>query len=148
MSCCEIIPNLWLGNIKSAQNNNFFEKYNIQIVINCSKDIPFFSNYTTNIRISINDNLEDSEIDKMYTYLNNSSNLINKNLLLNNGVLVHCFAGKQRSACIIAAYLIKYCNMSLKDSIQAIKSKRLICFTPQINFLKSLKKYYQDIHSS
>ena len=49
MSCCEIIPNLWLGNIKSAQNNNFFEKYNIQIVLNCSTDIPFFSNYTTNI---------------------------------------------------------------------------------------------------
>ena len=42
MSVCEVIPGLWLGNIKIAQNLSFFENNNIHCVINCSKDIPFF----------------------------------------------------------------------------------------------------------
>jgi dual specificity phosphatase 12 len=148
MACCEIIPNLWLGNIKIAQNNNFFEKYNIDCVINCSTDIPFYSNYTDNIRISINDNLKSSEIDKMYSYLDKASDIINKYLLLNKKILVHCYAGKQRSACVIAAFLIKYAGMTLKNSIIAIKSKRLISFTPDINFLESLKRFNNDLLSN
>lgn len=147
MACCEIIPNLWLGNIKIAQNNTFFEKYNIDCVINCSNDIPFYSNYTTNIRIAVNDNLKSSEIDKMYSYLHKACDIINKYLSLNKKILVHCYAGKQRSACVIAAFLIKYADMTLKNSIIAIKSKRLISFTPNINFLDALKKFNTDLRS-
>ena len=147
MACCEIIPNLWLGNIKIAQNNTFFEKYNIDCVINCSNDIPFYSNYTKNIRIAVNDNLKSSEIDKMYSYLHKACDIINKYLSLNKKILVHCYAGKQRSACVIAAFLIKYADMTLKKSIIAIKSKRLISFTPNINFLDALKKFNTDLIS-
>lgn len=145
MACCEIIPNLWLGNIKIAKNNNFFENFNIDCVINCTKDIPFYSNYTTNIRISVDDNLLSSEIEKMYQYLDKSSDLIYKYLNDDKNILVHCYAGKQRSACVIAAFLIKYSNMSLNDVITSIRSKRLISFTPSINFLKALKNFQKNI---
>ena len=78
---------------------------------------------------------------------NNSVNLpfLNKFLSKNKNVLVHCYAGKQRSACVISAYLLKYTHMTPKDTILAIKSKRLITFTPKINFDKAIKKYYQYI---
>ena len=46
--------------------------------------------------------------------------------LKNNGILVHCYAGKQRSACVIVGYLMKYGNLSMKNAILAVKSKRLV----------------------
>tara|TARA_Y100000385_G_scaffold291870_2_gene373404 strand:+ start:7486 stop:7932 length:447 start_codon:yes stop_codon:yes gene_type:complete len=145
MAVCEILPHLWLGDIRSAKNKIFFDDNNIEIVINCTKDIPFFSNYTTNIRISINDNLEEEEIDKFYLYIDKAVNLINKELLNFKNILVHCYAGKQRSASIISCYLMKYANMSLKESIESVKSKRSVAFTPGINFSKSLLQFEKDL---
>jgi len=141
MAVCEILPNLWLGNINIARNSIFFTKNNIKIVFNCSKDINFFSNYTENIRIPIDDNLKKTEIKKMYDYLDKAADLINTKLSNNEGVLVHCYAGKQRSATIIAAFLMKYGKLKSLDAIQSIKSKRLIAFTPLINFKQALFKY-------
>ena len=145
MAVCEILPLLWLGDIRSAKNKSFFDDNNIEIVINCTKDISFFSNYTKNIRISVNDNLEEEEIDKFYLYIDKGVDLINKEILNFKNILVHCYAGKQRSASIISCYLMKYGNMSLKESIESIKSKRSVAFTPEINFIKSLLQFEKDL---
>jgi protein-tyrosine phosphatase len=148
MSVCEILSNLWLGNIVSAKNSRFFIENNINVVVNCSKDIPFYHNNTKNYRISIHDNLEEEEINKFYDYLNKIIPLIHDHLLNNDKILVHCYAGKQRSASIICCYLMKYGNMTLKQSIESIKSKRLIAFTPYINFKDALIKYETLINNS
>ena len=141
MSVCEILPNLWLGNENIAKSNLFFKRNNINIVVNCSKDIPFYSNYTQNIRIPVDDNLEDIEIDKLYNYLDKAANLMETCLSNNEGILVHCYAGKQRSATVIASYLMKYGNLKTNDAILSIKSKRLVAFTPKVNFKTALIKY-------
>lgn len=146
MSVCEVIPGLWLGNIKIAQNLHFFETNNIHCVLNCSKDIPFFCDKCENIRISVDDNLKIEEIDKLYEYFDKAADFINSKLLNNKNILVHCYAGKQRSASIIIVYLMKYCDLSLKNSIIVLKSKREIVFTPTINFKKSLLKYEKKIN--
>jgi len=140
------MPGLWLGNIKIAQNLSFFETNNIHCVINCSKDIPFYCNKCENIRISVNDDLKISEINKLYEYFDKAADFINSRLLDNKNILVHCYAGKQRSASIIVVYLMKYCDLSLKNSIIVLKSKREIVFTPTINFRKSLLKYEKKIN--
>lgn len=147
MSVCEILPNLWLGSIIIAKNNEFFQDHDIDIVINCSTDIPFYSNYTKNIRVKVNDNEEESEINKMTQYLNVMSDFICKNLQLHKKILVHCYAGKQRSATIIAAYLMKYASMKLDDAIASIKSKRPNAFSPKANFQQSLDEYAELLRS-
>ena len=141
MSVCEIIPGLWLGNINIAKNNEFFTIYSITTIINCTKDIPFYSNYTKNVRISVNDDLQKHEVDRMFDYLDTACDLIHEKLLNCESILVHCFAGKQRSATLVCAYLMKYGNMSLGVAIQSIKSKRDVIFTPTINFKNALLKY-------
>jgi len=145
MSVCEIVSNLWLGNILVAKNKMFFDENNIDYVINCTKDVPFYSNYTQNVRISVDDNLKSNEINTMYKYLNRAADFIHNKLQDNKTILVHCYAGKQRSASIICGYLMKYCNMKCKDAITAIKSKRLIAFTPAINFQQALYKFEKDL---
>ena len=43
----EIIPNLWLGNILDSRNKTFMK--DIDVVINCSKNIPFYSKFVTSL---------------------------------------------------------------------------------------------------
>ena len=58
----------------------------------------------------------------MYQYLDKGSDLINSTIDRNEGVLVHCFAGKQRSATLIAAFLMKYANRQGAFFISKVKT--------------------------
>ena len=78
----EIIPNLWLGNILDSRNKTFMK--DIDVVINCSKNIPFYSKTAKNVRIKVDDDLQKEEIINMYKYLDNATELIHKFLLENN----------------------------------------------------------------
>ena len=139
----EIIPNLWIGNILNSKNKEFLS--NIDIVINCSKNIIFSSDKTKNLRVPIDDNLEKKEIVNLYKYLDPITKYIQKNLLSGKRILVHCYAGKQRSASVICAYLIKYLKISYKEASEYMKSKRMIVFTPLPNFDGALKLFEKSI---
>ena len=59
ISVNEIIPGLWLGNSKAALDINFLKQNKIDLIINCTPNIPFISN-NINIetyRIPVNDSL-------------------------------------------------------------------------------------------
>ena len=67
--------------------------------------------------------------------------IMNKYTKQNYNILVHCYAGIQRSPSIIAAYLIRYYNFSMYEAINYIKQKKNKTFYPKINFYNSLNKY-------
>ena len=54
-------------------------------------------------------------------------------------ILVHCREGVSRSATLVLAYLIKYQDMSLKDALTHVRSKREI--SPNAGFLKQLIQF-------
>jgi hypothetical protein len=143
MTANEIIPNLWLGNIKDSQDTLFIKS--MDIIINCTKDLPFQDDTKICIRISIEDNLEAIEIANLYKYLDKVSSYINKHLMSGNTILVHCFAGKQRSASIVCAYLMRYCGLTLSNATQLLQTKRIIVFTPLCNFESALKIFESKI---
>jgi len=145
MAVCEILPNLWLGNLKAAHSEEFLTNHNITLVVNCSRDIPFFSNTTKNVRISVNDNLKKNEIQRLYNYFSKAVDVIHDNLNDMQTILVHCYAGRQRSASIIAAYLMKYADMRYEEAINIIKSKRAVAFMPGINFEDALIQFQKDL---
>tara|TARA_B100001094_G_scaffold294892_1_gene315838 strand:+ start:141 stop:578 length:438 start_codon:yes stop_codon:yes gene_type:complete len=141
----EILNGLWLGNILDTKNPEFMK--NIDVVINASTDIPFTSDKSKNIRIKVKDNLEKEEISKMYNYLDNISKYIYDCLMENKIIFVHCYAGKQRSATIICAYLMKYLNLSYKESSDLMKTKRIVVFTPLPNFDSALRLYEDKLRN-
>ncbi len=145
MKVKEIIPGLWLGDKDISMNKQFFKDNDINIVINCSKDLPFINLDVEKVRLKIHDNLENEEIINMYNNLNYITKYINDNLLLCRNILVHCYAGKQRSATVIAAYLLLYGRMKLEMVIDLIKCKKSDVFTPTTNFISSLKLFSKDI---
>ena len=59
-------------------------------------------------------------------------------------VLVHCFAGKSRSATFWLAYLMSKKNIVLADAFALLKEKRPI-IEPNIGFLVQLKAYEKTL---
>ena len=141
----EILPDLWIGNSKCIENMMFLSENEFQCIINCTKDIHFNNNYTEaeQIRLAVDDNpntnLYDNNID-MYNKLIDIITYIHRYLCQNKSVLIYCSAGKQRSATVAAAYIIKYGKVTSKQAVEYIKSKRSECFNPRVNFYLCLQK--------
>lgn len=141
----EIIPNLWIGDKTDAHNMRFISEFDIKLIVNCTKNIAFNTKYMhQKIRINVDDkDSSDSIIEnkKMYHCLIDLINTIHIYLQRNQAILVHCYAGAQRSAAVVAAYLIKYGKIDYRTAVKYIQSKRVKCFNPSINFGPALLRY-------
>lgn len=146
----EIVPNLHLGGIKAL--DNYKNDYNTEsLIFYMVVDLIKYSNMS-------NGNMESMEIFEKYINLpvhdspdecDNLLKMINETQVLekihhalqqNKPVLVHCFAGMQRSCALVACYLIKYYDFTPQTAIYFIKSKRHIAFFGKVNFMDTINK--------
>lgn len=145
----KIINRLYLGNIEASRDSEFFKNKKIKAVINCSKDIPsVFSNKNIEyLRIPVDDSLKEDDFEKMYRYMPKIVNFIDKHITRGNSILVHCYAGRQRSAISVAAYLVFKRKMTPKQACKFILERRPEAFHygTSLNFSKSLQKFFNDI---
>tara|TARA_B100001123_G_C15179193_1_gene974632 strand:- start:188 stop:664 length:477 start_codon:yes stop_codon:yes gene_type:complete len=141
----EIIPGLWIGNHVASSTQDFYIENSISCVINCTKELDFLQTTEKkgikNIRIPVDDDLTENQIESLYLYLWDITEYIHKELLQYKNILVHCYAGVQRSSTIVCAYMMRYGKLPYKKVVAMIRSKRPICFRPSINFKKSLIKF-------
>lgn len=129
-SADEILPNLLLGNYKAAHDINFLLDNKIDMIINCTSNIPFiheivntklkkqkYNNINSlhlssiysieTFRIPVNDSLLERDFIIMENYFKIIIPLLLKKYTIENKkILIHCHAGKQRSS-IVTAALIK-----------------------------------------
>jgi protein-tyrosine phosphatase len=129
----EIIPGLWIGDRRSAENPKGFD-----VVVNATVDFPFADQSLINYRVPVRDNRRLEEILKMTYYLPKIISEIHHERQKGHKILVHCMAGSQRSATIVAAYLMKYYQMDIPQAMELIRSKRSVTFFPLVNFKMSL----------
>ena len=61
-------------------------------------------------------------------------------------MLVHCAQGIQRSATIIAMFLISTKGISWQQAVTYIQGIRPIAFRPSANFEDSLKEFNRSYH--
>ena len=161
----QILQKLWLGNEATSQSYTFIKNNNIQVIINVTKHIPFINANVYKIRIPINDpgflslhiekniisnkekyltlpfSLNQPDINYLYNNLITILNFMNECINKNKTILIHCHAGSQRSAIIVAGYLMVYKKFSFRKAINFILSKRPLAFSygTSINFKNSLK---------
>jgi hypothetical protein len=148
VTATEIVPNLWIGNYQDTTVPAFIK--NFDVIMNCTKNLPFPLDElccagVKQVRLSVEDNLEPAELEALYRYLDKATQFIHANIMQGRRVLVHCFAGKQRSASVIVAYMIRYFRMNLEDASRTIQSKRPIVFEPLCNFRPTLEKFHMFI---
>lgn len=88
-----ITENIWLSN--AFYESAFIEKNGIEIVINCTTDLPFKCKTTENIRIPLKST--DVITEEQYDY-------VNKIFARNRPTLIHCYHGFMRSAKFVQRY--------------------------------------------
>lgn len=141
---CEIIPCLFVSGDEAATHHALHHSMKFSLVVNCTNHSPFLkprNKYTTYIQLRVEDNLKAKEIRKMQQCLPYAIQLLHMHLSKGNNVLVHCLQGKQRSATIIAAYIMWSQNVSCNTAIKMVQEKRQCAFTPDVNFIQCLRWY-------
>lgn len=136
----QIIEYLFLGSKRAVDTY----AYQFSMIVNCtrSSDIPFPKNDTIQIRIPIND--DPSDCDKLGLLIQETRVLeqIHESIVAKQPVLVHCFAGMQRSCALVACYLIKYYGMTPDEAVEYIRHKRPIAFFGEVNFKSAIDAFY------
>ena len=168
----KILDRLFLGSVEASQTFAFIEQNQISVIMNCSKDIDnkyqlnlikpieeapkevqdwLYNNsfYVKYYRIPVDDNSRTSEIDNFYNYLTTEVDKIIAEFEKGKTILVHCLAGNQRSAAFVAAFLMKYKNIRLKEAIEFVQERKpnVFLFGRKVNFMDALLKYEKDIFS-
>jgi len=136
-----ILPRLWLGNKKASMDTEFLTKNNITVVFNCTKDLPFHTGVLHRYRVPVDDNLEDVEIRHMYEWAPEIVFKLLHEYKAGNAILVHCFAGMQRSAAVIALFLMYVAGESSNKTMNFIRKKRPVAFFPAANFLPAIQEF-------
>jgi hypothetical protein len=139
----ELIPGLWISGLEGLTDDEFLTSKRISLVINCTTDVPMQKRIPAK-RIPVTDSSTTvrEEADQiMFSYLADITKSIHLELGRGGCVLVHCFAGKQRSATVGAAYLIRYGQMPLIEAERALQSKRPAAFSPHNNFRTALSRF-------
>lgn len=138
----EVIPNLWLGNVKSAYDKSFLDKYNITNVLTIMTD--FDNRYRYNginyFVIPIKD--ENSCTVNMIGIFDMSTQFIFDALRRKEGILVHCKQGHHRSAAIVAGFLIKYLRVAYLSAILYINYLRPCALVRKTCMSDNLFNYY------
>ena len=136
-----VYPRLWLGNRLAAADPDFLRNNDITVVFNCTKDLPFHPSVPNKYRLPVDDNLEPVEIANMERWGPEAVYKVLAEYKQGKNILIHCFAGMQRSAALLAMTLIVLTGQSSENVIKFIRSKRPIAFFPGENFGKSIRGF-------
>lgn len=136
-----ILPRLWLGNKTAALNTAWLQENHISTVFNCTKDIPFGAGPLHQYRVPIDDSLLQEDIEKLTAW---TPEIIYKLIAeYNRGavILVHCWAGVQRSAAVVAMFLMTYYRQPFSAVVPYMRQRRSIVFSPATNFEQSIRAW-------
>jgi hypothetical protein len=141
----EIVPRLWLGNAKAARDDAFLKEKGILTVFNCTKDIEFNPLMKRCYRVPVDDNLQAAEIRNMELWSFEIMSKLCREYREGRTILVHCAMGMQRSAAVVAMFLMTTLKITSDNAITMIREKRPIAFMPMANFGPSIKGYENSL---
>jgi len=132
----EIIPRLYLGNIKTASDKVMLDKNKITHVLGITKaNIDYWEGVEVR-KYKLNDTAE-TDLSKIFE---ESIGFIKCALdVKGSKVLVHCRAGISRSVTIICAYLIATKRITAKAALKLVRKKRPHA-NPNFGFWKQLRE--------
>jgi protein-tyrosine phosphatase len=141
----EIIPGVWIGRWEPALNGEWLAAHGIQVVFNCTKQVPFHPQVPHPYRIPVDDNLQPAEIQNMEDWAPEIAYKIMREYKAGRPILIHCHAGMQRSTTACAFFLMVLTGRPLIQVMYLIQSKRRIAFQPRPNFATALRTFEQQV---
>jgi protein-tyrosine phosphatase len=147
----EIIPDrLYLGGIRAALDENFLTDKKVNVIFNCSKDIPFIQlpQQINQYRVPVDDNLQDTEIDNMTKWSPEIVYKLLREYHEDKVILIHCAAGMQRSAAACLMFLMTLWKQPQQPVLAFMQERRPIVFQPGMNFKRSIDWYEQWLNNN
>lgn len=137
-----ILPFLFLGSQRDAQDPQLLAAHNIGYELNVSTSCPKpdFIPDAHFLRIPVND----SHADKLRPHFARACRFLDKVRESSGCVLVHCLAGVSRSPTVAIAYVMRHLGLSSDDAYRYVKSKRP-SISPNFNFLGQLLEYEREL---
>ena len=133
----EIVNNLYLGSAGALGYHSRFSK-----IVNCTVDIRFPKYHPDCIRIPVEDDRAESANLLRHMEETHVLEKIQDTIQRGKPVLVHCYAGTQRSCAVVACYLIRYHGMKPMDAVTYISTKRPEAFEEGVHFLHAILQFY------
>ncbi len=134
----EIIPGLFLGDAGFVYEDLVFE-----LIVNCCPEVDMRYKQPSNvIYLKFNDDPRDN--DKFLSELKKHNVLeqIHEHVVTQKPVIVHCAMGVQRSASVVACYLLKYnITNGVQNTLDFIRGKRVGAFGKGCNFLQAINEF-------
>uniref|UniRef100_A0A673AVL3 protein-tyrosine-phosphatase n=1 Tax=Sphaeramia orbicularis TaxID=375764 RepID=A0A673AVL3_9TELE len=139
-----ILPFLFLGNERDAQDLDLLLRLNIGYVVNVTTHLPLYHQNSglRYKRLPATDNSKQN----LRQYFEEVFEFIEEAYQSGQGVLVHCQAGVSRSATIVIAYLMKHTLMTMTDAYKYVRSRRPVV-SPNLNFMGQLLEFERDLNS-
>ncbi|KAM8834904.1 uncharacterized protein ACB058_016370 isoform 1-T2 [Synchiropus picturatus] len=139
-----ILPFLYLGNERDAQDLDLLRHLNIGYVVNVTTHLPLYhvKSGLRYKRLPATDNSKQN----LRQYFEEVFEFIEEAYQSGKGVLVHCQAGVSRSATIVIAYLMKHTLMTMTDAYKYVRSRRPVV-SPNLNFMGQLLEFERDLNS-
>jgi protein-tyrosine phosphatase len=144
----EILPGLWLGNRAASQDVDWLRSKGIETVFNATKDAPFAPIVKHPYRIPVDDNLEPVEIANMRRWAPEAVFKILREHKAGRPLLVHCHAGMQRSAALVAMTLIANKDYDAEKAMKFVRDRRAVAFFPAANFKEAIHGFESDFRSA
>ena len=129
----EILPNLYLSMWHELPS--LVERLDDPFVLNCTTTLPLVSENTS--RLPVDDDGKLENVREMTAMIRPAIEEIRWRLK-KGVVIVHCLAGRQRSATVIAGYLMVHLGFTKERAIEIIRMQKPDAFVPKINFEESL----------
>lgn len=132
----QVIPGLWIGSIGSALHPTSAAHFT-HIVCACAGIKPIWQGRGPLYLVCP---VLDAESQDLMHWFSKVCAFILPALAAGGQVLVHCFAGRSRSAALIAAALIQRDRCSVPQAIQRIQAARAVA-CPNLGFLEQLAAF-------
>ncbi|KAG7282722.1 hypothetical protein CRUP_017648 [Coryphaenoides rupestris] len=134
-----ILPFLFLGNERDAQDLDLLLRLNVGFVVNVTTHLPLYHGSTGLVRYKRLPATDNSK-QNLRQYFEEEARQTAK------GVLVHCQAGVSRSATVVIAYLMKHTLMTMTDAYKYVRGRRPVV-SPNLNFMGQLLEFERDLNS-
>jgi len=136
-----IVPGLYIGSVGAAISKENLLANGITHVLCAANNIKL---YHPNDFIYKQIAIDDTPASDMYSHLASACSFIGRAISAGGRVLVHCFAGKSRSATVIASYLMFTMKIDMVAAIDLMRSRRPIV-QPNAGFCTQLLKWNRYI---
>jgi len=144
--CDAVTEHIFIGGIESSKTR--WKEFDL--IVNCTRDIPFpkedprepHHRHPECIRIAVNDTPDEwvNMMNQMMT--TNVLQRIQHYVQQDKRVLVHCYAGMQRSCAVVACYLVQYYEVTPRVAMDHIIKYRPMAFFGGANFLQAIQRQY------